>query len=160
ILILFAILPRIEPRRQHLQQSRRPYVMIGIGVLVFFLAVHAWLVASALGLRGNTSVFILAMVGALFVLIGFVLGRVKSNFVMGIRTPWTLSSELSWEKTHRLGGILFVSLGVLMLLGSLVVGSEILVPWLVGASLCMVAVLLVYSYIVWRNDPNKQQFGR
>ena len=46
------------------------------------------------------------------------MGQIRSNFMMGIRTPWTLSSDLAWEKTHRLGGWLFMVAGALMIVGS------------------------------------------
>lgn len=87
------------------------------------------------------------------------LGKVRSNFFFGIRTPWTLSSELSWGKTHRLGGRLFVFLGLVLAVGTMVKGPGIL-PLLAPALLTLVVALAGYSYLVWRNDPNKHALGR
>jgi uncharacterized membrane protein len=91
----------------------------------------------------------------LFVLFGSVLGQVQPNWFVGIRTPWTLSSAESWSRTHRLGGWLFIALGVLFALtGLLKIGSFAFV--VIGAAVAVVAVLVVYSYVIWRNDPSRR----
>jgi uncharacterized membrane protein len=76
---------------------------------------------------------------------------------MGIRTPWTLTSELSWTRTHRLGGRLFVLEGIAyVLVGLLRPPPEILLVVLLGGVLLMLVVVFAYSYVVWKADPAKR----
>ena len=74
--------------------------------------------------------------------------------MMGIRTPWTLSSDLSWNKTHRLGGKLFVVVGVLMLISSIALPNTWWIWIMMGALLPMIFILFIYSYVIWKQDPN------
>jgi uncharacterized membrane protein len=93
-------------------------------------------------------------VGAFFMLLGFFMPRVHPNWFVGIRTPWTLSSDLSWQRTHKIGGVLFVVLGLLAVLSALVVPAASIWVLVVGA-VAMVVFLFAYSYSVWKNDPLK-----
>jgi uncharacterized membrane protein len=95
-----------------------------------------------------------ALVGALFLGVGSVLGKVRPNWFVGIRTPWTMSSKRAWVRTHRLGGFLFIALGALF-----IVTGFAKIRWFaylaMGGVFAVVAVLFVYSYWVWRTDPEK-----
>jgi uncharacterized membrane protein len=87
---------------------------------------------------------------------GNVLTTVRSNYMFGVRTPWTLSSELSWDKTHRLVGRLFVVAGIGVFAASLL-GQLLLVFWLLMGSVVVVLVVgFAYSYLVWRDDPDRR----
>jgi uncharacterized membrane protein len=79
------------------------------------------------------------------------LRKAKRNFFIGIRTPWTLSSDSVWDKTHQLGSILFITSGVFAIIGGFF-GSKaafwlMFVP-LIGSSL----FLVVYSYVLYRGE--------
>jgi uncharacterized membrane protein len=92
-------------------------------------------------------------VGALLMVLGNYLSRIRQNWFLGIRTPWTLSSEKSWRETHRLGGRLFVAGGLLLILATLFSGS--LPSWALIAGVAVPAVVLViYSYVIWNRDPS------
>lgn len=85
-------------------------------------------------------------------MIGNVLGKIRPNWFAGIRTPWTLDSNRSWTKTHRLGGWLFVLLGLGLILAG-ISGSAWAILAALACLICVTVLLLVYSYLVWRNDP-------
>ncbi len=151
---LFALLPAIEPRRKHLMQSSKLYTAIWIGLLALMAIVHALIITTATGLMTGPTRLPIAGVGLLFIVLGNYLGKSRSTFFMGIRTPWTLSSELSWRKTHRLGGWLFMALGLAMIVT--VFAAPALLAWVVlGGVGATVLVVTVYSYIVWKNDPER-----
>ena len=80
----------------------------------------------------------------------------RSIFFFGIRTPWTLTSESSWEKTHRLGGWGFVLTGVVSIVAALLT-PDIAIWIFTGVMMVMVLFLCVYSYVIWKNDPDKRQ---
>jgi len=92
---LFALIPRIEPRAAHLAQSSKAYAVIWAALLLTFLALHTILMLDILGYDAGIDTTMPILVGLMFVLIGGSLGHIRSNYLIGIRTPWTLSSELS-----------------------------------------------------------------
>ena len=151
---LFALIPRIDPRAVHIAQSRKAYTAVWATMLLFCLALHTVLMLELLGRDANIGSYVPLLVGLMLVVIGSYLGRVQSNFFFGIRTPWTLSSELSWNKTHRLGGKLLVLEGFLFMASAILFTGEVWVYLLLGSSLVMVVVLMAYSYFVWKGDPN------
>lgn len=156
IAALLAVIPRFEPRRANLERSRKAYGAIWIVIVALVGAVHALAVAVALGAVLDVTRLILIGTGVVFVVIGNFLPKVRPNYLMGIRTPWTLASDLSWVRTHRVGGRLFVVEGfVLIALGLLGARPEVLAVAVIGAIVIEIVVVVVYSYRVWKMDPAK-----
>jgi uncharacterized membrane protein len=154
--LLFLFLPRFEPRRAHLLLSSRAYRAVWLAIVLFSAGLQLFKIEAALGVPVSVEKWIGAGLGALFLVIGNFLGKVRSNFMFGVRTPWTLSSELSWNKTHRLAGWMFVGFGLALVTCSI---TGVLRAHLSNLILGFVGVLLVtilpYSYFVWRSDPDK-----
>jgi uncharacterized membrane protein len=97
----------------------------------------------------NISSFVFVAVGLLFMVIGNFLGKVRKNFFLGIRTPWTLASDEVWAKTHRLGGWCFVAAGIVMaLMGVAAPASNM--GWVIGVVVAIALVPVVYSYFAYR----------
>lgn len=153
VALLFAVLPHVEPRRANLAQSGTAYAAVWMVMLAFFLVFHVIVVLQLLGVPVMMGALVPALTGVLFIAIGAVLGKVKSNYFFGIRTPWTLSSELSWQKTHRLGGWLFMAAGALIVVGALALPQGMWVVVMMGVLVALVVTLAVYSYLVWKGDP-------
>jgi uncharacterized membrane protein len=159
VAVFLGLAPRIEPRRAHLVASRRAFsvgIVATVGVLA---AIHVAVISSALA-NVTLSVALIPLVPAVIVaVLGNYLGAVRSNFFFGVRTPWTLSSELSWERTNRLAGRLLVPLGlivaVMAVAGWALAGLATFIVLLVAA----MAVAVVYSYRVWRDDPQRSDIG-
>ena len=149
---LFTLIPRIEPRATHIAQSRKAYTAVWATMLLFCLALHIVLMLELLGYDANIGSYVPLLVGLMLVVTGSYLGKVQSNFFFGIRTPWTLSSELSWSKTHKLGGRLLILQGLLFMASVAIKKGEVWVYVLLGSSLVVVATLMIYSYLVWKGD--------
>ncbi len=156
---LFALIPRIEPRRTNLLKSSAAYTTVAVAMLLLMLGVHLATVAAGLGYAVPITPLIGGGVGLLFVALGNVMATIRSNFMFGVRTPWTLSSERSWDRTHRLMGRLWVVGGIAMFISSLVAGGAVLVAVILVFSLGSVTVAAVYSYLVWRSDPDRRPMG-
>jgi uncharacterized membrane protein len=157
IAALLAVIPRFEPRRANLERSGKAYAAIWIAVVSLLGAVHVLSVAVALGAVLDMSRLIPIGVGLVFVVIGNYLPTVRPNYLVGIRTPWTLASDLSWVRTHRVGGRIFVIEGLaLIALGLVGVGAEMLAVAIVGAVAIAIVIAIVYSYRVWKVDPEKR----
>jgi uncharacterized membrane protein len=101
--LLFLFVPRIEPRRTHLLLSSRAYRAVWLAMVLALAGLQVFQIRAAFGEELSMEKWHGIGLGALFIVIGNFLGKVRSNFLFGVRTPWTLSSELSWNKTHRLG---------------------------------------------------------
>jgi uncharacterized membrane protein len=148
--VLLVVIPRIDPRSANYASFGNTYRLIRIGVLLFLLVVHLLALAAALGLTLNMSAVITPLVGLLFVGLGNVMGKLRPNWFVGIRTPWTLSSADVWTRTHRFGGRVMIVLGIVLILSSLLVPPTALATVLLVGTIGMAALTVGYSYVVWR----------
>jgi uncharacterized membrane protein len=112
---LFAVLPLIDRRGANIARSEKAYGIIWVAVTLVLCVQEGFLIARAMGAELPTSRFAAALIGALLVIVGNVMGKIRWNYSVGIRTPWTLSDERVWDKTHRFGGWAFVAGGALLL---------------------------------------------
>lgn len=153
IYLLLLVIPRIDPGRANYKSFAKTYTIIRVSVTLMMAIIYVATQLAIFKFSVNMGMFVCCAVGIFFLLLGNVMGKIRPNWFVGIRTPWTLSSHLSWNKTHRLGGWLFMLQG-LMLIGVGVIST----PWALGIMLTTVlgsvAFLVVYSYFVWRSDPN------
>jgi len=159
LVVMFGLLPRIEPRRANLAKSSAAYLTVATAMLALMLGVHVAVVAAGAGYNVPITPIIGGGVGLLFVVLGNVMTTVRSNFMFGVRTPWTLTSDLAWDKTHRLVGRLWVVGGLLMFVSSLLGRAELLVVVILGIVIGSLVLAFVYSYQVWRSDPNRRSLG-
>ena len=156
ICALLAFIPRIEPRRLNLANSAKFYRATWIGIVCVLAAIHAATLSAALRLPVNVALIATVGIALVFMLIGNYLGKTRSNFFAGIRTPWTLSSEYSWERTHRLTGRLFVLTGAVGLAALLAFGVRTASLILFAALGASAVVGVVMSYVYWRRDPERR----
>jgi uncharacterized membrane protein len=150
--LLMRALPHIDPRRDNYANFRGAYETIIIAVMLLLLGVHVMVLEAASGRAISFERVVPGAIGVLFIVVGAVMPRIQSNWFVGIRTPWTLSSDLSWKKTHRVGGYLFMAVGALTVLAALVVPA-LTFKILFAAALVMVTFVFWYSYSVWKTDP-------
>jgi immunity protein, SdpI family len=151
-----AYIPRFDPRAENLARSGSAYRWIVGSALILLGAVQVFVVLAALGNQLDVTRFVGVAVGALFVVIGNFLGKTRSSWFLGIRTPWTLSSDRSWALTHRLGGYLFIATGLLSAVVAFVFPAEVFFWVLMIGLVGTVSVLFVYSYFAWRSDPDRR----
>jgi uncharacterized membrane protein len=152
MLVLFIALPGMDPLKANIAQFRGAFNLFIVLITVFMLYIHGLTLAWSLGYQDfKISSAMLPFMGVLFIFIGYLLKQAKRNFFIGIRTPWTLSSDTVWDKTHQLGSVLFMASGALAIIGSFFGGMAafwlLFVP-LMGSTL----TLVIYSYILYRNE--------
>lgn len=158
--VLLAVVPLLDPRRANLERSAKAYLAAWIGLAVLLTGTHAVVLFAAGSGDLPVTRAILVLTGGLLMVVGNYLGKTRSNWFAGIRTPWTLSSERSWARTHRLGGRLFVLLGAASIASGLLLPTEVAM-WVQLAGLAAVAVTVtVYSYLTWRADPDRETLSR
>jgi uncharacterized membrane protein len=152
MLALFLVLPNIDPLKANIAQFRESFNLFIVLIVAFMLYIHGLTLAWSLGYQNfKMSAAMLPFMGVLFIAIGFMLRKAKRNFFIGIRTPWTLSSDSVWDKTHQLGSVLFMASGTMAIIGGFFGGMTafwlMFVP-LIGSSLFLVA----YSYVLYRAE--------
>lgn len=153
--LLLRAIPHIDPRKANYEKFAGMYDAFIILILGFLLVMHGIVIAAATGRDVKMDRIMMPLVGIFIAAIGFLIPRAAPNWFIGIRTPWTLTSDESWVKTHKLGGPLFVALGLLMAASSLIAPEQAI--WiLVAAAIGIVGFLFIYSYRVWKADPLKR----
>ena len=155
LLLMFMIIPVIDPLRKNIAKFREYFNAFIVLIVAFLLYIHAITLMWNLGYEQiNMDTAILPAVGMIFVFAGVMMRKAKRNFFIGIRTPWTLSSDVVWEKTHALGGIIFmIAGGIVFLLGFL---GETGIWIMLGTIIVLVLIPVVYSYILFeRLERNK-----
>jgi uncharacterized membrane protein len=144
------VLPIVGPLRENLQRSKAAYGRIAITVFAFMTVVHVCVVLSAMGVKVPMIRVLVVGMGIMFALIGKWIEKLKRNLWAGIRTPWTLASDVVWERTHRAGAKVFVVTGLMISVVGLFAGAWIALIVLVGATLGFGVWAMVYSYHVHR----------
>lgn len=159
LVVLLAVIPRVEPRRHHLERSAPAYRTLANATLLLALGLQVVLVLAGTGRAVPVAPVIGAGIGILFAVLGNVMSTVRSNFLFGVRTPWTLSSELSWDRTHRLVGRLFFVGGLVTFASSLAGSAQLVLVVLLGTVVAILVVAVPYSYRMWQSDPNRRSMG-
>lgn len=150
--LIFLVIPQIDPLKANIAQFRGTFNLFIAFMVGFMTFVH---VLTLLWNLGYTSFgigdAILPAMGLLFIVVGSLLRKAKRNFFIGIRTPWTLSSDYVWDKTHKLGSVLFMLSGALAVIGGFFGGMVafwmLMVP-LLGSTV----FLFVYSYVLYQRE--------
>jgi uncharacterized membrane protein len=152
--LMMILLPRLDPERANDEKFAGPYAVIRFSVIALIGVVHGPTLMWAWGHEVSIAVFLPLALGAMFLVIGSQLPRIRPNGFVGFRTPWTLTSPLAWERTHRAAAWLFMTAGVLLMAMSAIQR----VWWMVVVFVYLLAgvlALTVYSYRLWRTDPER-----
>lgn len=151
--ILFDVLPHIDPRRKNYQKFGPYYDSFCVFMQVFLLLMTGVILTESFR-PGTLSVPMITMlcVGALFLFIGNILPKIKSNFYMGIKTPWALSSDEVWRKTHRLGGKCFFLCGIVMVICAFLPSQKFSAIFGFAFVLAVCMIPTVMSYVWWRQE--------
>ncbi|PGX78828.1 SdpI family protein [Priestia megaterium] len=153
IYFIIAFVPRIDPRKENYKYFSKTYNIVLNAVLLLFFFVNMSTILQGLGYNVPMSYIAPIMAGLVFIIIGNYLQRVRSNYFMGIRTPWTLSNETIWKKTHRLSGKLFFIGGLLILISAFLPdGYKSVIMW--GSIVLCVAIPYLYSYLAYKKEMN------
>ncbi|WP_299323286.1 SdpI family protein [Parasphingopyxis sp.] len=154
LFVLFLFLARNEPRRENLQRSRPMLDWSIAGTMALLMVLHLATLGIAAGWAISITDLVSGATGIFFVILGNFLPKTRPNFLVGVRTPWTLSSDHSWLRTHILAGRGFIGLG-LLIIGATLFTPAIAIYLIVGGSLMLVAILTMASWLYWRNDPHR-----
>ena len=159
MLILMAALPHIDPKHQNYEKFKGVW-NASLTALTIFMSAMSWFSElSVFGLipEGSSLVGILVGCGVLFIFLGNYMPRIKQNYMFGCKTPWALNNEHNWNRTQRMGGIVFVVMGAALIVISLL--ATILGD--VATMILLLAVVFggsvwIYLYSYRQNEVSKR----
>jgi uncharacterized membrane protein len=160
---VFVVAPHIDPRGRNLQRSAPLWLAAWLGSLIVLAVAQGFITLAAIGIIEPAGSVMPRMIGSLvaafLIVIGNYLGKARPNWFAGIRTPWTLSSDRSWDITHRWGARLFAAAGAVSILALWLTPEQ--TGWVVMVAAVMIAALvpIVLSYFVWRSDPERETYS-
>lgn len=148
--VLLSIAPRLQPATGRMERSWGPYVTVWLCVMALLAVVHLAIILHALGRPVDMMRLAVIGCGLLLAVIGNLLGKVRYNYMFGVRTPWTLASERVWDRTHRFAGWAMVLSGLGMTVAGLTAPASFApyMHWVLvigGAGPSLIAA--VYSYV-------------
>jgi len=154
--VIYLAVTRLEPRQNNLARSKTLVTVGWIGLLLVFAMTQTIVVFAALGRHVPVNAIVLPAVSLLLIVVGNAMPKSRANFFFGVRTPWTLESDYSWEKTNRWAGRFFVATGVaalVVLWGSgFAAGLAVIGAGVVASTIAAIAL----SYFFWRADPERR----
>jgi uncharacterized membrane protein len=145
---LFCVLPYLSPKNFEVDSFRSTYLFIMVLVIGLFGYMHGVILYAAIH-NGRVD-FLRTLLGGMFLffaMMGNVMGRIRRNFYMGVRVPWTLASERVWNDTHRLAAWTFVGSG---LAGFVIVIAGLPVAVALGLLIVAAVVPIVYSFVHYK----------
>jgi uncharacterized membrane protein len=154
---LLVVLPHIDPLRDNYRKFQEYYDGFILVLAVFFFFIQLEIILWGLGNHISPNLTMPVMIGILFIYVGFLLEHAEPNWFVGIRTPWTLSSDSVWKKTHRKGATLFKLAGVVSMIGILAgmyAWLFILIP-----AIAVALSTVVFSYMEFRREQTPGKGG-
>jgi uncharacterized membrane protein len=150
--ILMVVIPFLDPKKK-IQQMGTNFYNLRFMLTLFFSILATYLIY--IGKEGSIKnpKFLFGFLGLLFAALGNYFQTVRPNYFIGIRTPWTLESEHTWKKTHRLGGRMWMAGGVLIaLLAFIIPDKSIFMTAFFIIIIIMSLVPVVYSYFEFQKE--------
>jgi uncharacterized membrane protein len=149
---LWALLPKIDPLNKGFRGFRHVYDFFWILLSAFLAYVYSLMLLANLGGGGDFFPQVMRALGAFFFVAGLLLPMVKRNWFFGIRTPWTISSDDDWRKTHRLGGVLFCLAGAILFAASFF-SRALTLELGIGSVIAAALISAAYSYVIYPRAP-------
>lgn len=150
IFLLFILIPKIDPLKENIKKFRKYFDSFIFLIIVFLFYIYLLTIFSNLNFRFDMGQMMVPAIGILFYYCGILVENAKRNWFIGIRTPWTLSNEKVWEKTHKRGGKLLKIAGLFALLG--IFFSNYALYFIIVPILLFAVYTIVYSYFEYQKE--------
>lgn len=149
-LILFPLIPKIDPKRENYKYFKKPWDVIQTSFIAFFAYLYAVTMYVTFYPQYNAVVgrAVVLGIGILFVMLGSVMDKIRQNYFVGLKTPWTLDDPEVWQKSQRFAGRAFMLAGLAFIIEAMVWVATVPVFFAVIA-VCVVAPI-IHSYLLSR----------
>lgn len=149
LMALFKLIPKIDPKKEKYKLFEKSWSVIQFGIFGFMAYMHFVTLYLSINQDADIIKFILPGIGVLFILLGNYMGKVRQNYFIGIKTPWTLNNEDVWNKTHRVGGLAFVLAGIIFFIEGFL--QLYIIPVFIVTIVLAAFSPVIYSYFIFRN---------
>ncbi|MFH0961438.1 MAG: DUF1648 domain-containing protein [archaeon] len=153
LLALFQLLPKLDPLRENYPFFAREYQIFQAAFALFFLGVHSFVLAHALGIQIGISKILAPLFSVLFASLGILLPKTRRNYFVGVRTPWTLESDATWKNANALAGKVFLAFSAAALAG---IFSDFLFFLSIVLTIPALAGVLIFSYMEFSRGKTKR----
>ena len=150
LLLLFMVIPKIDPLKANIEKFRKIYDGFVTLIIAFMFYIYILTLLWNLGIEYGMNIGIIPAIGVIFYASGILMENAKRNWFVGIRTPWTLSSERVWNKTHKIGGKLFKISGVIVFFGLFFIDYAIF--FIIIPIFTLTGYLIVYSFVEYQKE--------
>jgi len=150
IFSLFIAIPKIDPLKQNIEKFRKYYDGFVVLMIAYLFYVYLLTLLWNIGIRFSMIQPLVPAMGILFYYIGILVENAKRNWFIGIRTPWTLSSERVWEKTHKIGGKLFKIAGIIAFIG--IFFQDYAIFFILIPVISVAFYTIIYSYVEYQKE--------
>jgi uncharacterized membrane protein len=151
IWVLSVVLPKVDPKKANYEKFGATYDLVFTAILGFQALIQWAMLNIALGHAVDLNTIVYVGLGSLFAIMGLALPSSRPNWFFGIRTPWTLSDEGVWQRTHRTGGALMVLAGLITIAAALTQPPTIKFAVMLTATLAAGFGSVLVSYLYWRD---------
>ncbi|MCK4729776.1 MAG: SdpI family protein [Candidatus Aenigmarchaeota archaeon] len=151
--LLFIAIPRIDPLKENIEKSRKYYNGFIIIFFIFMLLIQIHIILWNLGTKISLNLVLPVLIGIMFYYIGGLLENIKRNWFIGIRTPWTMSNEKVWDKTHKLAGKLFRLAGIIAFMG--IFFPDQAIYFIIIPAILIALYTIIYSYLEFQKQLKK-----
>ena len=150
LFLVYMLIPKIDPLKGNIEKFRGHFDVFILLLFVFLFYVHMLTMLWNLSYRFNIIQLLAPAFGLLIYYAGIMMENAKQNWFIGVRTPWTMSSEVVWDKTNKLAGKLFKVAGVLAAMGVIFPKYAI---FLIMVPVILAAVYpIIYSYQKYQQE--------
>lgn len=156
VYLLLSGFPLLDPLKKNIEVFASLYFWFKVVFVLFMGGLFGATIYAGLGYKINVAQYVMFGIALLFLFIGLMLPKVKRNYTIGIRLPWTLHSEEVWDKTHQFGGKLFIVLAILVAGSSFCPGVAAFWTFL-GSLMALVFILMAYSYLEFKKLQKKNE---
>jgi len=153
LFILFALIPKIDPLKENIEKFRKYFDGFVVLIILFLFYVYFLTIIWNFDIRFNMGRVLSPALGVLFFYCGFLVENAKRNWFVGIRTPWTLSNDRVWEKTHKIGGRLFKAAGIISFFGIFFPNCAFFL--VIASAIFAAGYTTIYSYLEYRKETRK-----
>ncbi|MGD0154241.1 MAG: SdpI family protein [Thermacetogeniaceae bacterium] len=146
IYLMMVLMPLIDPKRQNYARFEGAYRLLRSALVLFLSGTWAITILTGLGYSLNVGMIMKGGIGLLFLLIGSMMGQIRFNYFVGVKTPWTLADERVWQTTHHFAGRIWV-LGSLLILLSATVSGDWGAILFIGIVAMLALAPIIFSYV-------------
>jgi len=149
IYLLLKYLPKIDPKKT-VAYSAETFFKISILLVIFFAALEIFIIKASLEGSFTFNKFLFPAMGLFFAYLGNLMHNIKSNYFVGIRTPWTLENEDNWRATHRLGGKIWFAGGICLTILTLLLENKYAIVAFISITVIISVIPVAYSFIYFK----------